>query len=118
MGSAKWHPLETRLIFQGLSLHFHTSIIMGGKVKLLNNPQLSKTNRTVGVFSGLPSICKHRSGRFWKLTTTLIFINKSYAEEPKKCVATDFAVILGYGVYSKMSFLYTYFLHEKRLSST
>lgn len=117
MGSAKWPPLETRLIFQGLIFHFHTPMIMGGKVKLLNNPQFSKTNRTVGVFR-----VSHQFANIdlvvWKLTTTLIFINKSNAEEPKKCVATDFAVILGYGVYSKMSFLYTYFIHEQRLSST
>ena len=86
--------------------------------KTFKQPPTFKNQRYRRCSSGLPSICKYRSGRFWKLTTTLIFINKSYAEEPKKCVATDFAVILGYGVYSKMSFLYTYFLHEQRLSST
>lgn len=29
MGSAKWPLLETRLMFQGLIFHFHTSIAMG-----------------------------------------------------------------------------------------
>lgn len=62
----------------------------------MNNPKLAKANGTVGVFSGLPSICKKRSDRFWKLTATLIFINKSNAEAPKKCVAADFTVILGF----------------------